>query len=78
MLDLRGAALARHNLDARLLTTREQLPVCQAWSRWWHDAAEQPDGLLYPSRLLPRGSNLALYEHCSDAWCEEPLGDLMH
>lgn len=45
-------------------------PGCQA--------AEQPDGLLYPSRLLPRGSSLALYEHCSDAWCEEPLGDLMH
>jgi len=78
VLDLRSPALAWHNLDARLLTTREQLPVCQAWSRWWHDAAEQPDGLLYPSRLLPRGSNLALYEHCSDAWCEEPLGDLMH
>lgn len=78
VLDLRGPALAWHNLDARLLTTREQLSVCQAWSRWWYDAAEQPDGLLYPSRLLPRGSNLALYEHCSDAWCEEPLGDLMH
>lgn len=77
VLDLRGPALARHNLDARLLTTREQLPVCQAWSRWWHDAAEHPDGLLYPSRLLPRGSNLALYEHCSDGWQEEPLGDLM-
>lgn len=78
VLDLRGPALARQNLDARLLTTREQLPVCQAWSRWWHDAAEQPDGLLYPSRLLPRGSNLALYEHCSHGWQEEPLGDLMH
>jgi hypothetical protein len=78
VLDLRGSALAWHNLDARLLTTREQLSVCQAWSRWWHDAAEPPDGLLYPSRLLPRGTNLALYEHCSDAWCEEPLGDLMH
>jgi RES domain-containing protein len=78
VLDLRGPALAWHNLDARLLTTREQLTVCQAWSRWWHDAVEPPDGLLYPSRLLPRGSNLALYEHGSDGWQEEPLGDLMH
>ena len=64
VLDLRGAALARLNLDAQLLST------C--------DAAEQPDGLLYPSRLLPRGTNLALYERCADAWQEERLGDLMH
>ena len=68
VLDLRGPALARLNLDGRLLSTREQLPVCQAWSRWWHDAVEQPDGLLYPSRLLPRGTNLALYECCCTAW----------
>ena len=26
----------------------------------------------------PRGTNLALYERCSDAWEEELLGDLMH
>ena len=65
VLDLRGPALTRLNLDARLLTR-------------WLDAVEQPDGLLYPSRLLPRGTNLALYEHCSDAWEEELLGDLMH
>jgi RES domain-containing protein len=78
VLDLRGPALARLNLDAQLLSSREQLSVCQAWSRWWHDAAEQPDGLLYPSRLLPRGTNLALYERCADAWQEEHLGDLMH
>ena len=78
VLDLRGPALARLNLDGRLLTTREQLPVCQAWSRWWHDAVEQPDGLLYPSRLLPRGTNLALYECCAEAWKGEALGDLMH
>lgn len=78
VLDLRGPALARHNLDARLLTSREQLPVCQAWSRWWHDAAEEPDGLLYPSRLIPRGTNLALYERCMNAWQEQPQGDLMH
>ena len=78
VLDLRGPALTRLNLDARLLTTREQLSVCQDWSRWWHDAVEQPDGLLYPSRLLPRGTNLALYEHCRDVWEEELLGDLMH
>ena len=78
VLDLRGPALTRLNLDARLLTTREQLPRCQAWSGWWHNAVEQPDGLLYPSRLLPRGTNLALYERCSDAWEEELLGDLMH
>ena len=78
VLDLRGAALARLNLDAQLLSSREQLPVCQAWSSWWHEAAEQPDGLLYPSRLLPRGTNLALYERCADAWEEECLGDLMH
>lgn len=71
VLDLRGPALTRLNLDARL-------PVSQAWSRWWHDAVERPDGLLYPSRLLPRGTNLALYEHCRDAWEEELLGDLMH
>ena len=64
VLDLRGAALARLNLDAQLLSTCE--------------AAEQPDGLLYPSRLLPRGTNLALYERCADAWQEERLGDLMH
>ena len=78
VLDLRGAALARLNLDAQLLSTCEQLPVCQAWSRWWHEAAEQPDGLLYPSRLLPRGTNLALYERCTDAWEEECLGNLMN
>ena len=78
VLDLRGPALARQNLDARLLTTRQLLPVCQAWSRWWHGAAQQPDGLLYPSRLLPCGTNLALYERCADAWQEEPLGNLMH
>ena len=35
-------------------------------------------GLLYPLRLLPRGTNLALYERCSDAWEDELLGDLMH
>ena len=52
VLDLREPVLARLNLDARLLTTREQLPVCQAWSGWWHDAVEQPDGLLYPSDAL--------------------------
>ena len=78
VLDLSGPALARLNLDAQLLSNREQLPVCQAWSSWWHDAAEEPDGLLYPSRLLPRGTNLALYERCADAWQEERLGDLMH
>ena len=26
----------------------------------------------------PHGTNLALYERCSDAWEEELLGDLMH
>jgi hypothetical protein len=78
VLDLRGPALARLNLDAWLLTTLEQLLVYQAWSRWWHDAVEPPDGLLYPSRLLPRGTSLALYECCADAWQGEALGDLMH
>ena len=28
--------------------------------------------------ISPRGTNLALYERCSDAWEEELLGDLMH
>ena len=28
--------------------------------------------------LTPRGTNLALYERCSDAWEEKLLGDLMH
>jgi hypothetical protein len=37
VLDLRGAALARLNLDAQLLSTCEQLPVCQAWSSWWRE-----------------------------------------
>ena len=78
MVDFGGSALQALNLDARLLHTCDELEVCQRWSAWLHDAPEKPDGLLYPSRLLPRGTNLALYEHCRDVWEEELLGDLMH
>jgi RES domain-containing protein len=76
VVDLSGPALPALNLDAQILTTRD-ISACQRWSRWWHGAPEKPDGLLYPSRLLPSGINLALFDRCSAHWQEEPLGDLL-
>jgi len=58
MVDFGGPALQALNLDARLLHTCEELEVCQRWSAWLHDAPEQPDGLLYPSRLCSRFSRI--------------------
>jgi RES domain-containing protein len=77
MLDFTGPALQALNLDARLLHSCDALEVCHHWARWVHGAPEQPDGLLYPSRLLPRSRNAAVFERCADAWREEPLGNLL-
>jgi len=77
MVDFGGPALQALNLDARLLHTCEELEVCQRWSAWLHDAPEQPDGLLYPSRLFPRCSNAAVFERSSAAWQEEHLDNLL-
>lgn len=42
-----------------------------------HGAPEQPDGLLYPSRMFPRCSNAAMLDRSSSAWQEELLGNLL-
>jgi hypothetical protein len=77
LMDFTGPALQALNLDARLLHTCDALEICQQWSRWLHDAPEQPDGILYPSRLFPSAKNVAVFDRCSPAWQEEPLGDLL-
>ncbi len=77
MVDLGGPALQALNLDARLLHTWEELEVCQRWSAWLDDAPEQPDGLLYPSRLFPRCLNAAVFDRSSAAWKEEPRDNLL-
>ena len=77
LIDLTGPALQALNLDARLLHTCDELENCQHWSLWLHDAPEQPDGILYPSRLFPSSRNVAVFERCRTAWQEEQLGDLL-
>lgn len=77
LLDLGGPALQALNLDARLLHTCDELAVCQHWARWLHGAPEQPDGLLYPSRLFPRRFNAAVFDRSSTGWQEELLGNLL-
>lgn len=62
LLDFGGPALQALNLDARLLHTCDEL--------------EQPDGLIYPSRMLPCQRNVAVFDRSSSHWRDEPLGNL--
>lgn len=77
MVDFGGPALQALNLDARLLHTCDELEVCQRWSAWLHDAPEQPDGLLYPSRLFPSCVNAAVFDRSRSAWQEDRLDNLL-
>jgi hypothetical protein len=77
LLDFGGPALQALNLDARLLHTCDELEACQHWARWLYGALEQPDGLLYPSRMLPGQRNVAVFDRSSSHWRDEPLGNLL-
>jgi RES domain-containing protein len=74
LVDLTGAGLARLGADNRVCTGDYRL--AQRWARalWQHP--EQPDGLLYRSRLDPARQCAAVFDRAREAFIASSLGTL--
>jgi len=59
-----GAGLRRNRIDARV-SSSEDYPRHQAFSRCCHDHPEKPDGLIYRARFDDDPFSIALFERAS-------------
>ncbi len=78
VVDLVGDGVAKLNLDGTI-NTRPERALPQQWAAWFHSCRTRKrriDGILYPSRHLPAGRCLAVFEPNPPGWRARKGGTL--